>query len=278
MRRKKQKEGVENPHDPVYVANLFDRMASTYGVLNYITSFGFSERWRKQCVEAANGVGPVESARPSVTHQGRGTGEVKRSEKPTGQSGWPQNAIVYDLMCGMGETWPSLFRYSVRQLVALDLSEAMCAKANSRKELYPGAISVLRQDVLSGNLPAGIADVVICSFGLKTLSDLQRKELAVTVRNLLKPGGRFSFVEISDPQGWFLRRPYMFYLKRVIPVLGRLFGGDPVAYGMLGFYTETFGDCSSFALELENAGLHVEYRKYFSGCATGVFGGKKTET
>lgn len=34
-----------------FVQQLFDKMSSSYSRMNYITSFGFSERWRRQCVE-----------------------------------------------------------------------------------------------------------------------------------------------------------------------------------------------------------------------------------
>lgn len=33
-----------------FVEHLFNRMSMTYGVTNYISSFGFTERWRKQCI------------------------------------------------------------------------------------------------------------------------------------------------------------------------------------------------------------------------------------
>lgn len=249
-----------NLHDPQYVAGLFDRMASTYGILNYITSFGFSERWRRQCVDSLLDAG---------TRISGGTA-VDRKQGPQGR----EDALVYDLMSGMGETWPSLSRLPVKRIVAVDLSPAMCARAEKVATRYAPEIRILCEDVFSGVLKENSADIVVCSFGLKTLDVTQRKELASLLYRVLKPGGRFAFVEISDPRSWWLRRLYMFYLKKVIPVLGRLFGGDPTAYGMLGVYTEAFGDCEAFSGYLEASGLSVSYRRFFSGCATGVSGSK----
>ena len=37
-------------YETEFLQGLFDRMSKTYGFVNYITSFGFTERWRKQCV------------------------------------------------------------------------------------------------------------------------------------------------------------------------------------------------------------------------------------
>ena len=43
---------MERIYDPKFVEALFDKMSNSYSKMNYITSFGFSERWRRQCVAA----------------------------------------------------------------------------------------------------------------------------------------------------------------------------------------------------------------------------------
>lgn len=40
-------------YDEAYVRDLFDRMGRTYDVVNLLSSFGFNDRWRRQCVELA---------------------------------------------------------------------------------------------------------------------------------------------------------------------------------------------------------------------------------
>ncbi|HBS06391.1 MAG TPA: ubiquinone biosynthesis methyltransferase UbiE [Leptospiraceae bacterium] len=239
-----QNPGKPSLHDPDFVAGLFDRMASTYGVLNYITSFGFSERWRKQCVHAV-------SAEPG-----------------------PESLVVYDLMSGMGEAWPSLLGLPLHKLKAVDLSEGMCIKAREHARRYAASIEVLQSDALGDSIPSGQADLVISCFGLKTLSQGQRDVLARKVFDYLKPGGKFSFVEISSARGWWLGGLYRFYLKRIIPVLGRLFGGDTGAYGMLGVYTVSFGNCKDFAEALRKHGLEANFGELFFGCASLVSGRK----
>jgi demethylmenaquinone methyltransferase/2-methoxy-6-polyprenyl-1,4-benzoquinol methylase len=37
----------------------------------------------------------------------------------------------------------------------------------------------------------------------------------------------------------------MFYLKHIIPGIGRLLLGNPENYRMLGVYTEKFGNCGT---------------------------------
>lgn len=231
-------------YNPSFVTALFGEMSSTYGVVNLISSFGFCSIWRRKCVSQL-------SYSPEVT--------------------------VCDLMSGMGECWRSINKRSrgPLSLVAVDFCPEMCRQAESRKSKYKGLdIKVVKEDVLSNSIEDNSSDRVVSTFGLKTFSDEQRRRLAVEVQRVLKPGGAFSFLEISVPRGRLLRPLYMFYIKRVVPLLGRTFLGNPDNYRMLGVYTERFRNCEQMCEAMKAAGLDVEYRSYFFGCATGLVGSK----
>ena len=43
-----------NIYNPEYVKGLFNKMSSSYERMNFITSFGFSIRWRRQFLESFN--------------------------------------------------------------------------------------------------------------------------------------------------------------------------------------------------------------------------------
>jgi demethylmenaquinone methyltransferase/2-methoxy-6-polyprenyl-1,4-benzoquinol methylase len=64
-----------NIYNPDYVKGLFNRMSSSYERMNFITSFGFSIRWRRQF--------------------------IKSFKQPN------HKVEVLDLLTGMGETWKS---------------------------------------------------------------------------------------------------------------------------------------------------------------------------
>ena len=102
-------------------------------------------------------------------------------------------SLVMDLMSGMGEAWPSLQSLSIDKLLAVDLSPGMCEKARRNQSKYSINIQVAQRDALGNELPRGQADLVICCFGLKTLSDGQRRTLTKKVFDYLKPGGQFFF-------------------------------------------------------------------------------------
>ena len=232
-------------YDPTFVHQLFEKMSGTYEKMNLITSFGFSIRWRRQCVEELQ-------LRPGMT--------------------------VVDLMSGMGEAWPPIICRTAKngKLVAVDFCEGMIRFAERQKEKLPGFdIEILCENALGTSLPGASADAVVSTFGLKTFSKKQVKELASETHRILKPGGRFSMVEISKPTAPLLHWPYLFYLKTCIPTLGKIFLNNPDSYRMLGVYTERFGDCSKVKSIFEQSGFEVEMRSYFWGCATALVGRRK---
>ena len=215
-------------------------MASTYGYVNLVSSFGFTARWRQQAVDGL----PLQTAES-----------------------------VVDLMSGMGELWCSLSKAlpASARLVGVDLSPEM-ARRTRREWNFQCEICVA--DVLAWEAPSGFADVVVSSFGIKTFDHEQQKLLAHKVAQLLKAGGSYSFVEISVPPFLPLRSVYMFYLKRLIPIIGRMLLGNPDCYRMLGVYTEAFDNASHFATCLRKTGLEAVMVSHFFGCATGVRGFK----
>lgn len=230
---------IADLYDPQAVKRLFDEMARTYGVVNTLCSFGFNWRWRHQCLRAI-------SLAPGAT--------------------------AVDLMTGMGELCGDLSRFlgPSGRIAAFDISESMCNKARQAQGRCP--ICVVQADVLNHPFVPESADVVVCSFGLKTLSPQQQRMLADIVFRLLKPGGALSFVEISVPGTRWLRWPYMFYLNRIIPWIGAMLLGNPDNYRMLGIYTQAFGNCDRAAGFFRDAGMEVEKRSLFFGCATGFIG------
>src|SRR5207249_9777813 len=136
---------------------LFDEMAGSYELVNFISSFGFSRRWRRQFVEKAG-------LRPGM--------------------------VVCDLMCGMGECWEMIAAAVGRsgQLVGIDLSAAMLKGAEHRRSrFHPLGVMLFRENVLHTQLEDGSVDSVICGFGVKMISDEQQEVLAAEVRRILNP-------------------------------------------------------------------------------------------
>jgi demethylmenaquinone methyltransferase/2-methoxy-6-polyprenyl-1,4-benzoquinol methylase len=229
-------------YDPAFVKGVFDRCSGRYIAFSYVCSLGFTERWRRQCVEALpDAIGP----------QG------------------------LDLMAGTGEAWPHLLRrFPHTQLItAVDISSGMHLRAMARLHRHrANKIAFIEDDVLQSDLPDASADFIISTFGLKTFNADQHARLAALVARVLKPGGAFSFIEASDPKGWMLRPLYRLHLRGVLPLIERTLLRGAQDFSMIGEYTNAFGDASQFGRLLEAEGLEVRLRRYFFGCATGVAG------
>ena len=173
-------------------------------------------------------------------------------------------------MPAAGET-----RGAAGRVIAVDLSPVMCRAARRNAAGIPGAaVEVLEGDALELALPEASADCVVSSFGLKTFSPDQVRILARQVSRVLRPGGVFSFLEISVPRTQWLRGLYMFYLGRVIPLIGKALMGNPDNYRMLGVYTSCFGGCEQATAAFTEAGLRHRQTSFFFGCATGIMGSK----
>ena len=233
-------------YDPAFVKGVFDRCSGKYIAFSRFCSFGFTERWRRQCVAAM---------------------PAPPTDAPRG----------YDLMAGTGEVWPHLLKRwpGIGEIVAVDISTGMHALAMARLHRHRAQkIAFIEDDVLASDLPDASADFVISTFGLKTFNPAQHARLAALIARVLKPGGSFSLIEASDPKGWWLRPLYLFHLKTVLPLVERLFLRGAQDFAMIGTYSTNFGDASAFAAMLRAEGLEVTYRRFFFGCATGVAGRK----
>jgi ubiquinone/menaquinone biosynthesis methyltransferase len=231
-------------YDPEFVKKLFNHMSGSYERMNYITSFGFSIRWRKQFLSKLG----------------------KSNEKLN----------VIDLLSGLGENWNYLKEnFPNSNFNSLDFSEQMVLKSTPKaKRVFNNQLNVYIEDVLNNNLQDDHYDIVSCAYGLKTFNDDQLEKLAFEISRILKPNGKFSFVEVSMPKNKLLLSFYGFYIGKIIPKLGAVFLGNPSDYKMLWIYTKKFRDSSRVKEIFENYNLNVKIDKYFFGCATGISGMK----
>jgi demethylmenaquinone methyltransferase/2-methoxy-6-polyprenyl-1,4-benzoquinol methylase len=237
---------VSPNYDEQYVAHLFDRMSPTYDAINLISSFGFSESWRAQCVRNLS---------------------------------IPRGATVADLMSGSGECWTYLRRRlgAKGKIFSVDFSRAMCDRQKGRlKKCAAPLPEIYWENALSTTLRDDSVDFIISAFGLKTFDAPSLDRLAREMFRILRPGGGCSLIEISVPPAAWLRALYVFYIKAIIPLIGRMFLGDIECYRMLGIYTEAFGSCAAVMEHFQRAGFDIELRSHFFGCASSIIARKKS--
>jgi demethylmenaquinone methyltransferase / 2-methoxy-6-polyprenyl-1,4-benzoquinol methylase len=134
----------------------------------------------------------------------------------------PPGSLVYDLACGTGDLCRALAAAGHRP-IGFDFSHGMLLAARTTAPL-------VEADVL--RLPVGdaSADGVTCGFALRNVVSLQ--ELFAELARVVRPGGRISLLETSEPEGRVLRAGHRLYFQRVVPAIGGLLS-DRTAYSYL---------------------------------------------
>ena len=183
------------------VEKMFDTISENYDGLNRVISFGTDIKWRKKVLATI-----IEHQPESILDIATGTGDlaIKFAEKT-----------------------------SAKKIVGLDLSEGMLSVA--RKKV---ANTVLNDNVefIKGDSEAlpfkdNIFDAITVSFGIRNFENLE-KGLSEILR-VLKPNGLFIILETSVPTKFPFKQGYQFHSKIVLPLIGKLFSKDKVAYSYL---------------------------------------------
>jgi demethylmenaquinone methyltransferase/2-methoxy-6-polyprenyl-1,4-benzoquinol methylase len=235
--------GGDSIYDVTYVRALFNRMSRSYERMNIVMSFGFSVRWRRQLMRLVDPEGVRD---------------------------------VIDLMSGMGETWPQVRRrFPGARISALDFSPEMTRHSEQKNAReFGGAVEIRCEDVLDSTLPTAGFDAVVCAYGVKTFDPAQSIRLGEELVRILRPGGRFAFIEVTLPPNPVLRRLYDLYLSIVVPLAGTLLLSDPSEYRMLYRYVRAYERGERTAAALDRDELTVARRSHFFGCATSFSGAR----
>ncbi|QGJ72126.1 Demethylmenaquinone methyltransferase [Planctomycetales bacterium 10988] len=207
-----------------YVNDLFNRIATPYDRLNRWMSLGQDQAWRREAIRLGD-VSPGDT----VVDLGTGTGDLYFLLRETvGPDG---------------------------RVIGLDLSEKMLEVARHKAEvLYPDSPAELE---LAGagetHLENEIADVVTMGWVLRNVGD--RPAAYREILRILKPGGRFVCVEMSQPDQSVFKFGSQLYLRVMMPLLIRMHGADSQAYRYLAESTARFPSKKELAQEWKEHGF-----------------------
>lgn len=179
---------------------MFDTISTNYDGLNRVISFGIDVKWRKKVVKMVSETNPQ---------------------------------AVLDIATGTGDLAISLARTGAKRIVGLDLSEGMLAvgRKKIKEEELTGKIEMIQGDSEALPFEDNSFDAITVAFGVRNFENLE-KGLAEILR-VLKPGGIFVILETSVPTNFPFKQGYYFYTKNLLPLIGKLFSKDKVAYSYL---------------------------------------------
>ena len=209
---------------PDAVRTMFDRIAPVYDPMNRLMTFGLDGRWRRLTAEAV----------------------VQPSDR------------VLDACCGTGDLALAALAAGGGEVVGVDFSDAMLARARRKSP----AVEWVTGDLLTLPFPDGAFDAATVGFGVRNVEDLDAglRELARVVR----PGGRLGCLEITRPSG-VLRPFFRLWFDGLVPLAGKVLPGGG-AYSYLPASVRRFPGPEDLAAALYRSGFaEVEWRRLGGG-------------
>ena len=115
------------------------------------------------------------------------------------------------------------------RVAASDFAQPMLVQGATK--IQREAIDAVCGDSLRLPFPDDTFEGATVGFGVRNLSDLSAG--LTDLRRVLKPGRRLVVLEFTVPPNPLMRAGYLFYFRRILPVVGRIVSGHPWAYTYL---------------------------------------------
>ena len=216
--------------DPRRIAGMFDAIAHRYDRLNHLLSAGFDRRWRRQAVAALD---------------------------------LSDGARVLDVCTGTADLAMIASRHqpAPRAVIGVDFAGAMLALGQQKLQSAGLArvVRLVRGDACRLPCSSGTIDAVSVGFGIRNVAETARA--VEEMFRVLKAGGRLAILEFGEPRYPVLRSIYLWYFRRVLPLIGRLLSKHTEAYAYLPASVSAFLTPDALAALLRASGfseVHVD--------------------
>ncbi len=214
-----------SPTPPVdkrrYVREMFTAIAPRYDLLNHLLSLNVDRGWRRRAVN---------------------------------RLGWEAHAsgVFCDVCAGTLDLTAELAnRPDFRgRVVGSDFAPAMLRLG--RGKARRGAAGVAG-DALALPFRDGTFDGAMVAFGVRNLADLDAG--LAELHRVLKDGRRAVILDFTTPPWAPLRAAYLFYFRRILPLVGGAISGHPEAYAYLPASVQGFPPPDELAAKLARAGF-----------------------
>ena len=218
------------------VAKMFDAISGNYDGLNRIISLGIDIKWRKKVVKIV---------------------------------GENNSKHILDIATGTGDLALMMAHLKPDRIVGLDISPGMLnvGKEKIAKANLSNKIEMIVADSEEMPFEDHTFDAITVSFGVRNFANLDKgiKEIA----RVLKPTGVLVILETSNPVKFPFKQGYELYTNLFLPIVGRLFSKDKVAYSYLSESANSFPFGEAFNNILQKNGFNTtEHKPVTFGVAT----------
>jgi demethylmenaquinone methyltransferase/2-methoxy-6-polyprenyl-1,4-benzoquinol methylase len=218
------------------VAQMFDNISENYDGLNRVISLGIDVKWRKKVVKIVGKNNPKQ---------------------------------ILDIATGTGDLALMMASLNPERIVGLDISSGMLevGKRKIKKAKLSNKIEMIVGDSEEMPFKDGTFDAITVSFGVRNFANLAKgiKEIA----RVLKPDGVLVILETSNPTKFPFKQGYKLYTNLFLPIVGKLFSKDKVAYSYLSESANSFPFGEAFNNILQKKGFNnTEHTPVTFGVAT----------
>lgn len=225
------------------VESMFDSIAWRYDFLNHFLSFNFDRLWRRMAIRI-----------------------ISKSFK---------SPRILDVATGTGDLALAALKINPQEIKGIDISNKMLSigREKIRQKGFSEKIELLYGD--SENIPFGndAFDVAMVAFGVRNFAD-PVKGLS-EMRRVIHKGGLIMVLEFSKPKGFPFKPLYNFYFRNILPLFGRLFSKDKMAYSYLPASVMRFPDNEEFLALLVQAGFNNTRQVKLTGGVASIYTGIK---
>jgi demethylmenaquinone methyltransferase / 2-methoxy-6-polyprenyl-1,4-benzoquinol methylase len=182
------------------VTQMFDAISGNYDGLNRVISFGIDIKWRKKVLKLVSDKNPK---------------------------------TILDIATGTGDLAILMSQTSAERIVGLDLSSGMLAigKTKIANKNLSSKIEMVIGDSEKLPFEDNSFDAITVAFGIRNFETLEKG--LTEIKRVLKPNGIFVVLETSNPTKFPFKQGYFFHTKYILPIIGKLFSKDNVAYDYL---------------------------------------------
>lgn len=244
--RREKEMNSYNKNDPLTIQQMFGSIADNYDRTNAALSFNMHHYWNQSLVNKMLHTGQADS--------------------------------LLDLCSGTGEI---TFRYlstakNKPQVILLDFCQEMLDWAKKKalqKNCEMSRLTFVQADAQKIPLPDHSVDCATVAYGIR---NIKNPALCISeVFRVLKPGGSFGILELTQPSSPILRWGHYIHLKYCLPLLGKLFTSNREAYHYLCNSISTFIPSAKLAGMMQEAGFkEIQQKKHLFGVATILIGKK----
>lgn len=223
------------------VHDLFTRVAPNYDKMNNFVSLGIQNKWRHIFIN-------------------------KLALKKTDE--------CLDLCCGTGDSTIALAK-NAKSALGLDFNQAMMALAEPKITAanLQDKVKLVQGDAMALPFADNSFDCVTICFGLRNVPDAGKT--AAEAYRVLKPGGKFAVLEMSQPTNPLIKLGWRVYFK-IFPYFAKLTHSKVADYQYLSKTSKAFLSAAKLKKLLEQKGFEkVSVTKLTFGAGAIHIGYKK---